>query len=359
METLIISEKKERKLTLASQRIIDGLTVFENKKDELQALAEQSKGLTIEGIEDKEGFKRVSDQRKTLKAERVSIQKQGKEMRDGLTNINRQITEKEKELVAIIEPIEKELLAEEKRIEDEKERLRQEEIAREEARIQKRIDALANYGFQIDYADIKSMSDETFDKYLEAAHIQYKREQFEKAEAERLRLEQIERERQEKEAEQKRLQAERVELEKLRQEQADREARIKAEQEAIAAEKKRIEDEKAAIEAERQREIDAKKRAEELRIAQEKAAEAARLKAIEGAKEAERLKKEADEKARLAAERKAARKPDKIKIQTYINEIKAVKVPEMKTEDGKAVMNVIQELINRFDEYATKKTSEL
>lgn len=27
----------------------------------------------------------------------------------------------------------------------------------------------------------------------------------------------------------------------------------------------------------------------------------------------------------------------------------------MKTDDGKAVMNAIQELIKRFDEYATKK----
>lgn len=360
METLVIEEPKVTgKLSLASQKISNGLIVFENKKEELEALAEESKGLTIAGIDDKEGMKLVSEKRKALKAERVALQKQGKEMRDGLTQMSRQISEKEKELVSIIEPTEKELLAEEKRIEDEKERIRQEEIAKEEARIQIRIDALAKYGFQIDYADIKSMSDETFDKYLDAAKIQHEKEEAEKAEAERLRLEQEEKERQEKEAEQKRLEAERAELEKLRQEQADREAKIKAEQEAIAAEKKRIEDEKAAIEAAKQKEIEDKKRAEELKIAQEKAAEAARLKAIEDAKEAERLKKEAEEKARLAAERKAARQPDKKKIEAYIAAIKSIQIPELKTEDGKSVMASIQELIGRFDEYATKKASEL
>lgn len=360
MEILLAEEPKPvGKLAIASQKISSGLIVFENKKDELQQLADECKGFKIDGVDDSEGFKIVSQKRKALKAERVSLQKQGKEMRDGLTQMGRQIMDKEKELIAIIEPVEKELQEEEKRIEEEKERIRLAKIAEEEARIQKRIDGLAEYGFQIDYADIKAMSDETFDKYLDAAKVQHEKEEAEKAEAERLRLEREEKERQEKEAEQKRLDAERAELEKLRQEQADREAKIKAEQEAIAAEKKRIEDEKAAIEVAKQKEIEDKKRAEELRLAQEKAAEAARLKAIEDAKEAERMKKEAEEKAILAAARKAARQPDKKKIEAYIAAIKSIRIPELKTEDGKSIMASIQESINRFNDYATKKASEL
>lgn len=361
MEVLQVEEikKPNGELTIAAQKISSGLAAFESKKSELELLAEESTGYTISGIDDREGMKIVSEKRKALKAERVSLQKQGKEMRDGLTKMSRQIIEKENELIAIIEPTEKELLAEEKRIEDEKERIRQEEIAKEEARIQKRIDALAQYGFQIDYADIKAMSDETFDKYLDVAKDKFELEEKRVREQEVLEKKRLEAERIAKEAEQKRLEAERAELEKLRQEQADREAKIKAEQEAIEAEKKRIEDEKAAIEAAKQKEIEDKKRAEELRVAQEKAAEAARLKAIEDAKESERLKKEAEEKARLSAERKAARQPDKKKIQAYIAAVKAIAIPELKTEDGKAVMASIQELINRFDDYATKKASEL
>lgn len=346
-------------LAVASQKINAGVVAFENKKAQLEALAKEAKGLKIASISDKEGARIVSEKRKALKSERVEIEKQAKAMRDGLTQINRDISAKEKELIAIIEPTEKDLLAEEKRIEEEKERIRQEEITKENARIQKRIDDLAQFGFQIDYADVKSMSDETFAKYLDAAKIQHKKDQAEKAEQERLRLEQEEKERLEREAEAKRIAEEKAELERLRKEQEEREAKIRAEQEAMEAEKRKMEAERLALEEKKRKEEEDAKRAEELRVAKEKAAEAARIKAIEDAKEAERVKAEQDRKEREAAERKAARQPDKVKIQKYISDIKSVPVPELKTEDGKQVVASIQELISRFDSYATEKADQL
>lgn len=358
-ETMEESPKVVSTLTLASQKISYGLLAFESKKAELEALAEDSKGLTISSIEDKDMIKIVSEKRKILKSERVSISKQGKEMRDTLTQMNRQIIEREKELIAIIEPTEKELMEQEKWVADEKERIHQEEIAKENARIQSRIDALAAYGFQIDYSDIKSMSDETFEKYKEAAKSQYEKEEAEKAEAERIRLEQEEKERLEREAERKRLEAERKELEDLRAKQAEAQRIIDEQNAKIAAEQKRMADEKARIEAERLAEIERKKRAEELKAAEEKAAEEARLKAIQDAKDAENARIEKERRVKEAAERKARRQPDKVKIQAYIAAIKAIEVPEMKTEDGQMVMSAIQELISRFDEYATRKADEL
>lgn len=346
-------------LTVIANKIDSGLESFEQRKSELIELKEEADGLKIESIEDKETINQVSVIRKKLKSARVEIAKEGKLMRDPLTTISRIISDKEKELIAIIEPTEKGLQDQEKWVEEEKEKIRLAEIAKEEARIQARINSLAQYGFEIDYSDIKSMSDETFEKYVDAAKVQFEKDQTEKAEAERLRLEQEAKEKEEREAERLRIEAERKELELLREKQAEAQRIIDEQSRKIEAETKRIADEKDAIERAKQKEIEDKKRAEELKDAQEKAAEEARLKAIQDQKDKEAKRLEDERKAKLAAERKAARQPDKIKIQAYISSIKSIPVPEMKTDEGKVVMASIQELISRFDNYATEKVNEL
>jgi hypothetical protein len=346
-------------LAVIANKIDSGLQAFEQRKSELIELEQEADGLKIESLEDKETINQVSVIRKKLKSARVEITKEGKSMRDPLTTISRIISDKEKELIAIIEPTEKSLQEQEKWVEDEKEKIRLAEIAKEEARIQERINALAQYGFEIDYSDIKSMSDETFEKYVEAAKVQYEAAEAEKAEAERLRLEQEEKEKAEREAERLRIEAERKELDELRKKQAEAQRIIDEQNAKIEAENKRIADEKAALERAKQKEIEDKKRAAELKEAEEKAAEAARLKAIQDLKDKETKRLEDERKAKLAAERKAARQPDKIKIEAYISSIKSIQVPELKTDEGKAVMASIQELISRFDNYATEKVNEL
>lgn len=329
--------KQTSQLTVIARKIDSGLEAFEKRKSELTLLKSEAEGLKIESLEDRATINQVSVIRKKLKSSRVDIAKEGKAMRDPLTAVSRMISEKEKELIDIIEPTEKELQQQEKWVEDEKDRIRQEEIRVENERIQKRIDALAAYGFQIDYADIKQMGDETFTRYLEAAKAQHEKEQAEKAEAERLRVEQEEKKRLEREAEQKRIAAEREELEKLRKESAELEARLRAEQEKVEIERRRIEEEKVRIAREK-----------ELAEARAKAAEEAKIRAIEEAKFEAELKKEAEQKAREAAEKKAARQPDKVKLKAFVDAIKAVPAPEMKTTEGKGVLFVIQDLINRF-----------
>lgn len=79
-----------------------------------------------------------------------------------------------------------------------------------------------------------------------------------------------------------------------------------------------------------------------------KAAEEAKQKALQEAKDAFLAKEEKDRKEKEAAERKAAMQPDKVKLKTYVNAIKEIPVPEMKTGEGKNVLLVITDLINQL-----------
>ena len=344
--------EKTSELTVIANKIDVGLAAFEQRKSELTELEKEAHGLKIESIDDKEGINQVSTIRKKLKVARVEIEKEGKSMRDPLTQMSKIISGKEKELIAIIEPTEKELLAQEKWVEGEKQRI-------ENEMLQRRSDALAEYGYKLEYSALKVMGEEEFTQTVTIAKEQFEKEQAEKAEADRLEKERIESERKAKEEEDKRMEAQRKELEEMRQKQ-DEQQRIIDEQNAkLLAEKKRLEDEKAAIEAAKQKEIDDKARAEEIRVAQENAAEQARLKAIEDAKEAERIRIEAEEKERIAAEREAALLPDKQKILNYIAAVKSVPVPDLEKDEAKSVMFSIQDLISRFDNYATEKAETL
>lgn len=99
----------QQNITQDLQTISTGLSAFENKKNELFSLVEKAKTLNIESIEDLAGAKLVSEHRKLLKKTRVEIQTQGKAMRDLINPITKEISSKEKELVAIIIPEEQRL----------------------------------------------------------------------------------------------------------------------------------------------------------------------------------------------------------------------------------------------------------
>ena len=390
-------------LIQAQEKINTGLVAFNNKKAELEALAKSAAEITINGIEDKEGYKLADAKRKELKGERVQITKEGKSMRDTLNLVNKGIIEKEKELVAIISGEEKRLVDEIDKIEAEKERIRQEAIKAEEQRIQGRIDSLAEFGFAIDLADIKNMSDETFTQYKEAAKAQFEKDQAEKAEAERLQKEQAEKERLEKEAEAKKLADERKELEELREKQAEAQRIIDEKNAEIERENKRIADEKLKMQQDKENarcqqlsqlglqfdfsqnsytfkdicvgvvdiktyadeawnlmipKITARKSAIDKEIAdqKEKELEEAKKKAAADALQA---KKEKEEREAEEARIKASQQPDKVQINAYIKSIQAIEVPVMKSTNGKKIMASIQELVGKLTSYSTEKANTL
>lgn len=382
--------------------IQSGLAVFESRKAAVAAKVERYSILTIKDATDKEGYKTVKEARLDLMRERTATEKEGKSMRDPLTQTNKFISAKEKELIEVSQAEELRLSKLEKDYEAELERIKQEEIQKEIDRKQKMVDQLAVYGMPISISQLENVTDSQFQESLA-----YAKEAFEKKEAERIAEEkriadEAEAERLAKEAEAKRLQEERAELEKMIAENK----RLKEEQEArereMDKERARLADIKLALKLEKRRnqlnsigcnnefgndsfkykdrsvatyydihdkndsewdqffatlqpaiekyESDLKE-AEQKRLDDlAKAAEEARLKAIQDAKDAEAKRIEEERKKKEAEESKAARQPDKVKIAKYIESIQAIAFPELKTDDGKSAMQQItSELIIAFE----------
>ena len=305
-------------------------------------MAEKYLPLKIDGIDDKEGYKRVHDARMVVKSTRVKVEKKGKEIREDAVKYQKAVIAEEKRIVGLMEPIEAHLSAEEKAVDDAMEAITQEASRKETERIQARIDRLEfdygmglfgqNYklpfeapGMEVPLALLKVCTDEQFEQFC--VKIQEARTK------ENLRLFEIEKaaydehERLAKVAAEQ--EAERQRLEAVAQAQADE----KAEWERI---KKAEAD---AVEAAKQKVIDDEKHAVEL----EKARQEASLKAIKDLEE--KTKREAAEKAareereRIATEKKEARRPDKQRLFDFARMLELdFAFPDMKTEEGAVIM---------------------
>jgi hypothetical protein len=231
---LAVAEPKNE-VALIFDKINSGLEAFENRKEELTLLKSEAEGLKIESIDDRQGINQVSTIRKKLKKARVDIENEGKAMRDPLTKISKSISAKENELVAIIEPTEKTLLAQEKWVKDEEARIAAEEQRKEDERIQNRVDMLAQFGYGIDLNFLKGLDDEQFGKVVESARAEHEKE--EAAKVEKARQEQLQREQDEKD---------RAELKALREKQEAADKILREREQEIArkeADMKRKEDE--------------------------------------------------------------------------------------------------------------------
>lgn len=204
---LTIAEPKNE-VSIILDKINVGLQAFESRKEDLTALKSKAEGLKIESIEDKQTINQVSTIRKELKKARVEIENEGKAMRDPLTKISKSISAKENELVAIIEPTEKALLVQERWVKDEQDRIEAEEKRKEDERIQKRIDRLAEYGYGIDINFLKGLDDEQFEGVVTQAKAEHEKDLATKAE--QAKKEQLQREQDEKD---------RAELKALREKQ--------------------------------------------------------------------------------------------------------------------------------------------
>lgn len=244
------------------EKITVGLQAFEQRKADLIKLRDDASGIKITTFDDKENLKRATEYRKKLKVERVQIEKEGKMMRDPLTSVNKDISAKEKELVDIIAPTEKDLKSVEDWYEAEQLRIENEEAEKEEKKVQDRINRLAAYGFEIDINMLKGLPDDQFERMEANAKKEFEKEEINRKEQERIAEE------------------ERKELAELRRQKVESDRIIKEQQDKIEAD--RLEKERRdRIEANR-----AERDADKLRLEQE--AEKERL-------ENERIK---DEKAK-------------------------------------------------------------
>lgn len=198
------------KIAESSTVIASRLEAFEEKKAKLSKLANTYAGLTIQGIEDKEGFKRLSDARKELKKHRLEISNQGKEIISSWNIVKNEISSKQEELINIIKPIEDKLYQKEQEIEKENEKIKLEQKLAEDKKVQAKVDAFAKVGAQISFIECKFMSDTEFERLLAAHTEKFTKDEAEKAEQERIKLEQEK----EKAAELERLKIKLAEVEK-------------------------------------------------------------------------------------------------------------------------------------------------
>lgn len=156
----------------------------------------------------------------------------------------------------------------------------------------------------------------------------------------------------------------------------DRIAKEKAETEAILAKEKAEAEEKARINAENERlkkeaEEKEKQRKEELKAAEvekqrieaeqrkEKEKIEAELKAKQEAEE-KRLQEEARiKKEKEAAEKKALNAPDKEKLLSYVQQIRSIQIPELKSEEAKTIMLNAYNSLSGFLVKLEKRSEEL
>ena len=136
------------------------LEKFNPTKAELQTLVDKYKGLSIGGVEDKGGYAIVNAARKDLKEKRVAITKLGKQLRDDANKFAKAVIGKEKELVAIIEPLEAKLSEQVTYIDNVA------KLPERQARL-KEIEVVGNSSY------INLLSDVNFEKYFQEENAKY------------------------------------------------------------------------------------------------------------------------------------------------------------------------------------------
>lgn len=158
---------------------------------ELTWLADKYRWLKINGVDDKHWYEIVKSARLDLKEKRVAITKTGKQMREQAIVFQKAVISKEKELVAIIEEVEKDLQAQEDAVNLEKDMIKRRKDLPE------RVDRLIAVETEMLENDILRMDDKQFDLF-----VAQKKEEM------------VERQRIANEAEKKKLDDERLELQR-------------------------------------------------------------------------------------------------------------------------------------------------
>lgn len=222
---VLIDPKKETgsDIVKVATDIQSGLAVFESRKAAVVAKVEKYSTLTIKDASDKEGYKTVKEARLDLMRERTATEKEGKSMRDPLTQTNKFISAKEKELVEVSQAEELRLSKLEKDYEAEQERIKQEEIQKEIDRKQKMVDQLAEYGMSISISQLENVTDVQFQESLVFAKEAFDKKESERIAEEKRLADEAEAQRLAKEAEAKKLQEERAELDRIKAEQDKKE----------------------------------------------------------------------------------------------------------------------------------------
>lgn len=270
-------------------------------------MAEAYLPLTIAGVQDIEGFRRVHEARMAVKNKRVEVEKVRKALKADAIEYGRKVDAEAKRITGLLEPIESHLEGQESAYQAEKERIKNEARLKAEAEARAKAEA-------------------------EAARVRAEQE----AEAARLRVE-----REKLEAERRAMDAERL---RIAREEAEERARQKAEQDKIEAERRAVEAEKQRLieeEAARLAAIDRERREKEAAEQARIETEARVAREIAAREAAAKAKAEAEEAARLRAE---ALRPDREKLLAVAVAVKDIEIPAVSVA-AKAAADQIYRLL--------------
>lgn len=279
--------------SLVPNDITAELTAFERIADSIADMSDECMCLTIAGIEDKSGYQTVHQARMKVRSQRVAIEKRRKELKAESLEIGRRIDAAAKRLTEMIAPIEAYLETQQRSIDAEKERLRQEAHEKKMAPRWERLDAI---GEPYARPTVEAMSDAEFADFVETQVASAERRRTEEAAAK---------------AEAERLATERAELERMRAEQ-------EAERQQLEAERLRLQ-----LQAEETR------RAKELEEAKARAAEEAARRERERIERERQEAAEKEQRARAERERLARLAPDREKLSAFIAQIENMQLPSL------------------------------
>jgi len=345
-------------------------------------------GLTINGIDDKEGFEAVEKARKECKAIRILAEKICKSGREEAVKIQKEWISKEKEVVAQIEEVELYLKAESERIKEEEKAILFK--AAQEVKLPMRKEKLLSIGITVDDSELLKLDDAQF---LQLFNEFYETHLNEKAEKQRKEEEARQAAERQKEAE---LKAEKLKVHNERKEAlkpfwqfipADQSSvdfseitpeqyqdiltaafetkdKVEAEQKQLEEANKQLAEENAKKEkelAEQKEKAATELKASNEKAAKEKAEADAKLKAAEkeiADKKAAEAKIKAEEEAKLKAqkeaEKKAAKAPDKEKVKAAIDKL-VFEVPSLSTKEAVEKLEVITGRFAGFKKWALEQ----
>jgi hypothetical protein len=294
----------------------------------------KAKTLVVTDVAQIEEMRQAREARLILKNIRVDADKVRKELKEDSLRYGRAVQSVYNAIESRISPIEDHLMNQEKFAEiQESKRLNALRTTRQEE--------LSEYREYVPLSlDLATLTDEEYTKFRDMVHLQHQEAMQRIADAEQTRREIAEA----AEKERQRLAAENAAL-------IEKQKKIMAAQREAA----RIAEEKLKAEREKAEALrrEAVREAEEKIAAEKKAARIEREKAEALLREeAARLAKlRAEEAARKRAEAKAARAPDAAKLQALANEIDAMVVPSMKSEEMQRIADNTRTLLTKTAVY--------
>lgn len=323
-------------------------------------------GLTINGIDDKEGFEVVEKARKECKAIRILAEKICKSGREEAVKIQKDWIAKEKEVVAQIEEVELSLKAESDRIKEEEKQILFK--AAQEAKLPMRKEKLLSIGITVDDSELLKVDDaqflQLFNEFYEV-HLTEKAEKLRKEEEKQKAIIEAERNRKVEIYNERKaalmpywnfLKSDQISIDFSELSDEDFQIIFKEVYEA----KELFDEEQKELE-ETNKKLAEEYAKKEKELAEQKAKADKELKELEeelAKKKAEELKlkekAEAEEKAKKEAEKKAAKAPDKEKLQKSINDLIFV-IPALKTKEGVEKAELISDKFAGFKKWAEEQ----